>query len=89
MTAFDWIAIIAGSWLILATVSGVGIGRAIRAADQADEQPAYPPPLPAPTQADIDATWLDAWPTARPSNAEVRDLFDDIVRGQFDGRRTS
>lgn len=41
----------------------------------------YLPPVPAPTQAGIDATWLDAWPTDRPSDAEVR--------GQFDGRRTT
>lgn len=52
--------------------------------------PAYPPPVPgAPSPAwrifptyrygDVDATWLDAWPTDEMPQSQVDRLFDDIV----------
>lgn len=82
------IILIAGaSWSILSISVGIPLGRSIKRAD--DAQPAaYPPPVPWPmkrppiTQADVDATWLDPWPTDDVDTLEQRvydRLFDELV----------
>lgn len=72
------VLIAAASWLSLAPVAGVLIGRIAKQADEMDRA-AYPVPAPTVTQDDIDATWLDAWPTDRMPQQQVDRLFDDIV----------
>jgi hypothetical protein len=82
MTAADLILAVTGA-LTLYLGLAVALGRFCKAGDPADSacHAQYPPPVPAPTQADVDATWLDAWPADVCGTGEIRRRFDDIVRG--------
>lgn len=83
LTALDWLFIAIG-WLLVAYALGTFTGLGIGLADKRKPEPAYVdvtlwlPPVP--TQADVDATWLDAWPLGNDDETRLR--FDQIVSAE-------
>jgi hypothetical protein len=78
----EWLLIASASWIILACVVAVPIGRAmnkaeaVEAAEEVNWLPFLPPvPLP-------DSQWLDAWPTDASDTGEMRLRFDQIVAAE-------
>ena len=72
MSAWDWAAAIAGSWIVVSVVIAVRMGKEMARVDRA-ERPQYPPPVKPslykipdwmrPPVPESDATWLAPWPT--------------------------
>ena len=75
----QWVGIVAASWLILACVVSVPVGRAIRGPQQQPEPVAVIrvlPPVP-PTRSEL--AWLREQPAELLRGVDLRARFDDVI----------
>lgn len=95
LNALDLLAIVVGSWTVLAVIGAAGWSFAVTRlkANGRNRRPvadgaagrSWPPPVPPSSRARSahDTDWLADQPVGCRSTEDVRSLFDDIVRGEF------
>jgi hypothetical protein len=88
MELLDYCAHVAVVWLVASTIAAgawsIAVTRYKRRAQANAEYVNWIPFLPpVPTQADIDATWLSAWPSAVDDDELMHREFESIVSAEW------